>query len=213
MARVLLATITFLGDRQDIFDPEAVMLVDSDLLRPHGGRLPTRSALASTHNVNEFFSRDRLLLEKLGDDGVEGDTVVAEQHACSLLGLVEQPAHFLVDDLLGALGVRAFGAEWRSALGWSVRSVADGPESWREAPLGHHLDGQLGRTREVAGRAGGGLTDDQILRGPATEADGQRVEQVTLRVEVPFVDGELLGDPEGASGGQDRDLGHRIGVI
>ena len=98
MPLALLATITFLGERQDTFDPEAEVRVDSDLLRPHGGRLPTRSALASTHNVSEFFSRDRLLLEKLGDDGVEADTVVAEQHECSLLGLSEQPAHFLVDD-------------------------------------------------------------------------------------------------------------------
>ena len=53
----------------------------------------------------------------------------------------------------------------------------------------------------------------RILRGAAAEADGQGVEQVALGVEVSLIDRELFGDSEGAAGGQDRDLGHRVGVL
>ena len=66
---------------------------------------------------------------------------------------------------------------------------------------------------QVVGRSGGGLADDQVLRGPATQPDGQRVEEVALGVEVALVDRELFGDPERPAGGQDGDLGHRIGVL
>jgi hypothetical protein len=44
--------------------------------------------------------RDRPLFEKLGDDGVEGNSVVTEQDARPLLGLREEAADFLVNDLL-----------------------------------------------------------------------------------------------------------------
>ena len=37
--------------------------------------------------------------------------VVAEQHTSPVLGLAEETADFLVDDLLGALGVGSFLAE------------------------------------------------------------------------------------------------------
>ena len=66
---------------------------------------------------------------------------------------------------------------------------------------------------QVVGRPGGGLAEDQDLRRPAPQADGQRVEQVALGVEVALVDRQLLGDPEGPPGGQDGDLGHRVGVL
>ena len=82
-----------------------------------------------------------------------------------------------------------------------------------QAPLGHHLDGQLGGTREITGCSGRGFTDDQVLRRAATETDGQGIEQVAFGVEVPLIDRELLGDSEGAPGGQDRDLGHGVGML
>ena len=49
--------------------------------------------------------------------------------------------------------------------------------------------------------------------GSSAEADGERVEKVALRVEVALVERELLGHPERLAGGQDRDLGDRVGVL
>ena len=115
---------------------------------------------------------------------------------------------------MGALGIGSFLTEHGSGLlGELVRSVADGSEPRREPPLRHHLHGQLGGTREVAGRSGRGFTDDQVLRGAPAQADGEGIEQVALGVEVSLIDRELLGDAERPAGGQDRDLGHRVGVL
>src|ERR1700735_3570883 len=133
---------------------------------------PLRLSLDPGDDLREFLSRDCLFLEQLGNDGVEGGAVVAEQDACPLLGLGEQPTHFLVDDLLGALGVGALGTEGGSVLWRTVGSVADGAETRGEAPFGHHLDGECRRSGKVAGRAGGGLADDQVLRGSAAQTNG-----------------------------------------
>jgi hypothetical protein len=75
---------------------------------------------------------------------------------------------------------------------WVARSVA--PAKSFEAPL----EGSP-RTRD--------------LRGAPGEAHGEGVGEVALGVEVALGEGELLGDPEGGTAGQDRDLGHRVGVL
>jgi hypothetical protein len=68
-----------------------------------------------TDDVGEILSRDRLLLEEGGDDGVEGVTIVAQQSPRPVLSLGEQAADLLVDDLLCALGIGSFLAEWGTA--------------------------------------------------------------------------------------------------
>ena len=93
------------------------------------------SAANSTDDIGEILSRDRLLLEEGGDDGVEGVSVIAQQLTRPVLGLGEQAAHFLVDDLLGALGIGSFLAELEDRSGTRagpirsrlVRAGATGP--------------------------------------------------------------------------------------
>ena len=70
-------------------------------LRADSRRLPAGNGMGLPHQLREILSGYRLLLEKSGDDCVEGGTVVTEQGACSVLSLCEQAADFLVDDLLG----------------------------------------------------------------------------------------------------------------
>ena len=57
------------------------------------------------------------------------------------------------------------------------------------------------------------LADHHQLGGPAAEADGERIEQVVLAVHVPLDQRQLLGHAEGLARGQDRHLGHRVGVL
>jgi hypothetical protein len=68
-----------------------------------------------TDDLGEIISGDGLLLEEGGDDCVEDVTVVAQQAAGPVLGLGEQAAHLLVDDLLGAFSVGTLLAEWGPA--------------------------------------------------------------------------------------------------
>ena len=56
--------------------------------------------------------------------------------ASPVLGFGEQAAHLLVDDLLGALGVGSFLAEWGTAqVRGLVRSVADRSEAEGTDPI------------------------------------------------------------------------------
>ena len=59
---------------------------------------------------------------------------------------------------------------------------------------------------------GGRLPQYQDLGGPAAQAHGQRVVKIALLVKVAFGNGQLLGDAERLAGGQDGDLGYRVGV-
>ena len=89
-----------------------------------------------THDVGEILSRDRLLLEEGGDDSIEGVSVIAQQSPCPVLGLGEQAADLLVDDLLRALGIGSFLAEWGTAqVRGLVRSVPDWSRAGATIPI------------------------------------------------------------------------------
>ena len=60
---------------------------------------------------------------------------------------------------------------------------------------------------------GGALAEHHQLGGPAAEPDRERVVQVILPVHVPLDQRQLLGHAERLARGQDRHLGHRVGVL
>jgi AcrR family transcriptional regulator len=95
---------------------------------------------------------DRLALKQQADDAVESLAIPAQQRGGRVLGLPEQPGHFLVDGTLRLLGVRAAGE--RIVPARPLRAVADRPDLGREPPLPHHVGRELGRASEVIGRAG-----------------------------------------------------------
>ena len=140
--------------------------------------------------------------------------MVAEQADRLLLGLAEQAGDLGVDGRLGGLGERAAGhagaagaEEHRAALG-----VADRTDRRRQPELADHLDGEVGRGGQVVGRAGRALAELDQFGGPAAEPHGQGLGEVVLAVQVPLDQGQLLGHAERLPGGQDGDLGHRIGA-
>ena len=101
----------------------------------------------------------------------------AQQSPRLVLGLGEQAADLLVDNLLCALGIGSFLAKWGTAqVRGLVRSVPDWSQQGRQSPFPDHLDGQLGGPGKVVGRSGGCLSYHQDLRGSAAQADGQGVE-------------------------------------
>ena len=148
-----------------------------DRYRAIHGPWSARDTSALRDDVIEILSGDRLAFRGGRRSPHRARSTVITQQDLSPLppSFCEQAAHLLIDDLLSALGIGPFLAEDRGPLagrGWSD-PVADGSEPRRQPPLGHHLDGQLGGTREITGRPGGGLADDQDFRGAAAEADGQ----------------------------------------
>ena len=56
------------------------------------------------------------------------------------------------------------------------------------------------------------LAEHDQLGGPAAQAHGQRLGEVVLAVQVALDQRQLLGHAERLPGGQDRDLGDRVGV-
>ena len=141
------------------------------------------------------------------------DPTLDEDGGGPLPSLGEQAAHLLVDDELGALGVGPALEPVLAQVGRSPRPEPDRSESGEKPQSRTILMAELGRPGKVAGRPGRRLAQDEDLGGTTTQADRQRIAQVALGVQVPLVGRQLLGHPERLTGGQDRDLGHRIGVL
>ena len=158
---------------------------------------------------------DRLLLQQQVDELLELAAVGADQVHRVLLCLAQQPRHLVVDGGLGCLGERPAGKalpataqKRRPALG-----IPDRPQRGRQPELADHLGRQVRRAGQVVGGAGRSLPELNQLGGPPAHPDRQRISEVVLAVQVPLVDRQLLGHPEGLAGRQDRDLRHRVGVV
>lgn len=151
-------------------------------------------------------------LDELAQLGLVG----AQQVRRAPLGLAQQPADVLVD-----LGLSGF-SEWPAGQALATASaeedraalrVPDRTYVCRQAELADHLDGQLGGTGQIVGRAGRALAKLHELGRATAEPDGKRIVQEVLAVEVTLVDRQLLGHPERLPGWQDGHLRHRIGVL
>ena len=104
-----------------------------------------------------------------------------EQAIGAIVGLAEDAADFLVDDLRRVLGVVArlahLAAEERMLLGVAEEDRAD---PLAHAPLGDHHPGQPGRLLEVVGDARLEVVEDEPLGGPAAHADESSLAMIWL---------------------------------
>ena len=56
------------------------------------------------------------------------------------------------------------------------------------APVAHHLSRDVRGSFDVVARAGGDMAEENLLGGAAAHQDGERADQVVLRVGVLVVD-------------------------
>ncbi len=136
--------------------------------------------------------------------------MLPEQFRGPDLSLPEEPGYFLVDGALRLLGVRTAGEGVVAAR--PFWPVANRPELGGEPPLPDHARRKLGRAGQVVRRTRQRFPQDNDLRGTTAQANGERVGEVALRVQMTLGLGQLLGHAESGAAREDRDLGHGIGV-
>jgi len=157
--------------------------------------------------------RRRLLLQQQRGQAVQRVAVAGEQLAGGVLGLAQQAGDLGVDEALGGIGVLPAAHLLAAEVHRRARAAAHRAERGGQAELAHHPGGEVGRAGQIVRRAGGALAEDEHLRRPAAQAHRQGVAQVALGVQVALVDGQLLGHAQRHARGQDRDHGHRVGVV
>src|ERR1700730_12728368 len=115
--------------------------------------------------------------------------MLPEQFRGHDLSLPEEPGNFLVDGALRLLGIRTAGEGVVAAR--PFWPVADWPELGREPPLPDPAGRELGRAGQVVRRTRRGFPQDDDLRGTTAQANGERVGEVALRVQVTLGLGQL----------------------
>src|SRR5581483_11748516 len=162
----------------------------------------------------ERFAGERLVHEKLFDEVVELGAVAANERGRRLGGLVHQAAHLLVDQLGGALGVVAGGADGAPEEG-ELLLVAEGD---RAEPLAHavlldHRPRQLGGARDVVVGAGANLAEYLGLGGASAERGGEARLELRAGPEPAILLGQEAGCAGGKAAGDDADLVDRVVVL
>src|SRR5262245_57242397 len=154
-----------------------------------------------------------LALEKRLRHPVEDRQVPAQQHLRALVRLENDAPHLAVDLHGRALGVadllREVAAEEDLLL---LLPEGHRAELVAHAPLAHHLARQLGGALDVVARAGAELRQDQLLRRPPAEHDGEAGEHPVLGDAMAVVDRHLLRQAERHAARDDRDLVHGVGT-
>ena len=129
--------------------------------------------LRDPDDLCQFRSIDGLAFEQQSDHPIERVTVPVKQGCRSGLGLQQQPGDLPVDGTLRFLGIGA--AREGIVPARPFGPVADRPDHGRETPLANHSGGEIGRARQVVGRAGRRLAKYFDLSGSTPEANRQRV--------------------------------------
>ena len=152
------------------------------------------------------------MFDELERDGFERVAVLEQHLADARFLLAEDPGHLVVDDAGGLLRPGRAPPDV-TGDGAVVGRPGHGTEPLRHAPLEHHVPSGARGAGQVVGRPRRGLTEHHLLRGPATELDRDRVEQVAAAVEVALDLRQLLGDAERHPAREHGDLVDRIGVL
>src|SRR6266508_3783723 len=112
---------------------------------------------------------ERLVLQQGLRERVELAAVLAQQRHDFLMRRVDDPADFLVDELLRVLRHLGRTREERpAAVGWEHRERSDGVA---HAPAADHLARDLGQLLDVGLGAGRRLVEHDLLGGAAAERD------------------------------------------
>src|SRR5687767_705396 len=173
-----------------------------------------KTALAVVHELLEVIARDRLVLEKVGDQRVELVAVLAEHLVCALARAVDDEVDLGVDDLRGLFRVVPLLLDLAAEEDELVRpAVLERAELLAHAVLRHHLARHLRRLLDVVRGAGRDVAAEvQLLRGPAAEGGRDVVLEFLLRAEVAVLLRQGPGDAHGHAAGDDRDLVDRVRV-
>src|SRR6266487_5162829 len=162
----------------------------------------------------DYRAVHRFLLHQKCGEPIKLVSMLRENFCGALFGVPQEARHIGVDRRLGLLGERAAG-QLTPALAKENRSalrVSDRAERCGQAELTDHLDGKVGRLREVVRGPSRSLAEGDKLSSPAGQTHGQTVLQVVLTVEMTLHERKLLGDAERLASRQDGHLRHRIGT-
>ena len=148
-----------------------------------------------------------LVFEQRFCDGFECVAIRNERVLGQLIGVVDEPAHFLVDLFGGRFAViartRNVASEENVIF---VFAVFDHAHFLAHAPFANHATRNGRGASDVAARAVGDVAEDNFLRDAAAHGDGETGEQFVLAIGV-FV---FLRQPHGRtkrrSARDDRDL-------
>ncbi len=120
--------------------------------------------------------------------------------------------HFLVDVNRGVFRVVAVLRDF-AAQEDRLFLLAEGQRAERaHAPVANHLAGDFRGAFDVVARAGGDVAEENFLGAAAAHQHGERAFEISLRVGVLIVDGQLHGQAERHAARNDRDLVQRIGA-
>src|SRR5438105_11633180 len=130
-----------------------------------------------------------------------------------LIGVVDQPAHFLVDLFSGRFTVVA---RWRDVASEEnvifVFAVFDHAHFFAHAPLANHPAGNSSGTFDVAARAVGDVAEDNFFRDAAAHGDGETGQQFVFAIGVFVFFRQPHGRTERWSPRDDGDLVQGLSV-
>src|SRR5688572_3107163 len=168
---------------------------------------------ATGHHVVDLGGIERFVLEQRLGHRMQDGHVVAQDSFGPLVALVDQPAHFLVDDALRVVG-NVLGSRNRVTEEdlFLVLAVRQRTELVREAPARDHAARKLGRVIDVALRAGrhGFLAEDDLLGHTPAKHGGQAAFELAPAGAVAVAFREVEGDAQSAPTRHDRDLVDRV---
>src|SRR4051812_47504504 len=127
---------------------------------------------------------ERLALEQRVGQRVEVLAPLGEQHRHVVVGVVDEPADLLVDELLRRL--RRLGRSRQQRALVVGGQHGDGPDALAHPPAADHAPGDGGELLDVGLRAGGDLAEDELLGDAPAERD------LDLAPQVRLVVGELV---------------------
>ena len=88
----------------------------------------------------------------------------------------------------------------------------NGAQFVAHAPIANHLAGQVGGSLQVVAGAGGEMLKDQFLGSTAAQQYREGFDEILFGVGMPFIQGQLLGEPQGPAPGNNGDFVDGVGA-